>query len=175
MEWWLEAELRQLMVDALEMDSERFARSPRVMETEEEWLKEVASSMMEYKGSTVIKRTRKVVGDGMDMNSNIYQEMNYIEWMEAELRQLMVDAKMIAKVMEGAEVIEESVVGLESQYEYLNHHDRVHTPLPGPATITEKGVEHSQVIGVSFTKGNDCDEAGSWRKVWWGWRARMSI
>jgi hypothetical protein len=37
------------LVDALEMDSERFAKSARVMEMEEEWLKEVASSMMDYK------------------------------------------------------------------------------------------------------------------------------
>ena len=80
-------------------------------------------------------------------------------WLEAELRQLRVDAKMIAQVMEEAEVMEESVVGLESQYEYLNHHGRVHTPLLGPATITEKGVEQGQVIGVSYTEGNDCDEA----------------
>ena len=43
--------------------------------------------------------------------------------------------------------MEESVVGLESQNEYLNHHGREHTPLPGPATITEKGVEQDQIVG----------------------------
>ena len=68
-----------------------------------------------------------MVGEEMDMNINIYQEMEYTVWLEAELRLLRVDEKMIAKVMEGAEVMEESVVGLESQYEYLNHHGRVHT------------------------------------------------
>ena len=52
-----------------------------------------------------------------------------------------------------------SVVGSESQFEYLHHHGRVHTLLPGPVTITEKGVEQGQVIGVFFTEGNDCDEA----------------
>ena len=109
------------LVFAQGMDSERFAESARVMEMEEEWLKEVASSMMEYKEPTVIKETRRMVGEVMDMNTNIYQEMDYMEWLEAGLRQLRVDAKMIAKVVEEAEVMEESVVGLESQYEYLNH------------------------------------------------------
>jgi hypothetical protein len=98
------------------------------MEMEEKWLEEVASSMMEVKEPTVIKETRKMVGDEMDMNINIYQEMEY-------------------------------TMCLESQYEYLNHHGRVQTPLLGPATITEKGVEQGQVIGVSFSEGNDCDEA----------------
>ena len=36
-----------------------------------------------------------------------------------------------------AEVMEESVVGLESQIEYLHHHVKEHTPLPGPTTIIE--------------------------------------
>jgi hypothetical protein len=45
-----------------------------------------------------------------------------------------------------AGVVEESVVGLESHNEYLNHHGREHTTLPRPATITEKGVEQGQVI-----------------------------
>jgi hypothetical protein len=147
------------VIDAIGMDSERFARSARVMEVEEKWLEEMASSMMEVKEPTVIKETRKMVGEEMDMNINIYQEMEYTVWLEAELRLLRVDEKMIAKVMEGAEVMEESVVGLESQYEYVNHHGRVHTPLLGPATITEKGVEQGQVIGVSFTEESDCDEA----------------
>ena len=43
------------------------------MEMEEEWLKEVASSMMEYKEPTVIKETRRMVEEVMDMNTNIYQ------------------------------------------------------------------------------------------------------
>ena len=45
------------------------------------------------------------------------------------------------------------MVGLESHNMYLNHHGRVHTPLPGPAIITEKGVEQGQVIGLYFTGG----------------------
>ena len=47
------------------------------------------------------------------------------------------------------------MVGLESHKEYLNHHGREHTLLPGPATITEKGVEQGQVIGLFFTEGSD--------------------
>jgi hypothetical protein len=93
--------------------------------------------------------------DGIDMNTNIYLELDSMEWLEAELRHLMIDAKTIAKVMEEAEVMEESVVGLESKYVYLNHHGRVHSPLPGPAIITKKGVEMGQVIGLYFTGGNN--------------------
>ena len=143
------------VLEAVGMDSGKLARSTRVMEMEEEWLEEITSSMMEVKEPIVIKETRKMVREERGMNINIYQEMEYTVWLESELRLLRVEEKMIAKVMEGAEVMEESVVGLESQYGYLNHHGRVHTPLLGPATITEKGVEQGQVIGVSFTGGND--------------------
>jgi hypothetical protein len=38
---------------------------------------------------------------------------------------------------------------------YLNHHGSVHTLLPGLATITEKGVEQGQVIGLYFTEGRN--------------------
>jgi hypothetical protein len=70
--------------------------------------------------------------------------------------------------MEDTEVMEESVVGLESKYVYLNHHGRVHTPLPGPAIITEKGVEQGQVIGLYFTGGRIDRRAGSIDLDWSG-------
>ena len=38
---------------------------------------------------------------------------------------------------------------------YPHHHGRVHTLLPGPVTITEKGVEQGQVIWVHLAEGND--------------------
>ena len=52
-----------------------------------------------------------------------------------------------------AEVMEESVVGLESQIEYLHHHGKEHTPLPGPTTIIENDMELGQVIGLQITDG----------------------
>ena len=48
------------LVDALEMDSERFAKSGKVMEVEEEWLTGVAINMMEYNVFTAIKETRRL-------------------------------------------------------------------------------------------------------------------
>ena len=36
---------------------------------------------------------------------------------------------------------EESVVEVERQPVYPHHHGRVHTLMPGPVTITEKGVD----------------------------------
>ena len=51
--------------------------------------------------------------------------------------------------------MEESVVGLKSHIEYLHHYGRVHKPLPGPVTITEKGVEQGQVIGLHLTGEKD--------------------
>ena len=65
----------------------------------------------------------------------------------SELNDIRVDTKTIARVKDEVKVMEESVVGVERQPVYPHHHGRVHTPLPGPVTITEKGVEQGQVIG----------------------------
>ena len=48
------------LVDTLEIDSERFARSAKVMEVEEDWLTEVFSRMMEHKSITVIKESTRM-------------------------------------------------------------------------------------------------------------------
>ena len=45
------------------------------------------------------------------------------------------------------------MVGLESQIEYLHHHGKEHTPLPGPTTIIENDMELGQVIGLQITEG----------------------
>ena len=158
------------LVDALEMDSERFAKSEKVMEVEEEWLTGVAINMMEYNVFTAVKETRRLGEDydEIDMNTNIYLELDYMEWLETELRHLKIDAKTIAKVLEEVEVMVESVVGLESKHVYLNHHGRVHTPLPGPAIITEKGVELGQVIGLYFTDGKNDRRTDSIELDWSG-------
>ena len=72
------------LVDALEMDSERFAKSEKVMEVEEEWLTGVAINMMEYNVFTAVKETRRLGEDydEIDMNTNIYLELDYMEWLE---------------------------------------------------------------------------------------------
>jgi hypothetical protein len=44
---------------------------------------------------------------------------------------------------------------VERQSVYPHHHGRVHTLLPGPVTITIKGVKQGQVIGLYSTDGND--------------------
>jgi hypothetical protein len=92
----------------------------------------------------------------MDVDKVYIQEMDmeavmYMETEEGGVEVMEIDARTIASVREEAEVMEESVVGLESQSEYPQHHGRVHTPLPGPATITENGVELGQVIGLHLT------------------------
>ena len=48
------------LVDTLEIDRERFARSAKVMEVEEDWLTEVFSRMMEHKSITVIKESTRM-------------------------------------------------------------------------------------------------------------------
>jgi hypothetical protein len=48
-----------------------------------------------------------------------------------------------------------SVVGVESLNEYPHHCGGGHTPLLGPATIPENGVELGWVIGLQPTEGND--------------------
>ena len=49
----------------------------------------------------------------------------------------------------------ESVVGVEKQTVYPPHWSSVHTPLPRPATIPEKGLELDCVIGCHITEGQD--------------------
>ena len=78
-----------------------------------------------------------------------------MEWLLSELNDIRVDTKTIARVKDEVKVMEESVVGVEKQPVYPHHHGRVHTPLPGPVTITEKGVEKGQVIGLYPTEGNN--------------------
>ena len=78
------------LIDTLEMDNKRFAKSTKVMEVEEEWLKDVASSMMEPQGITVTKETGRL----------------------GELSHLRIDGKTIAKVMEDAKVREEKCGGV---------------------------------------------------------------
>ena len=46
-----------------------------------------------------------------------------------------------------------SVVGVESYYDYPHHCGGGHTPLLGPATIPENGVELGLVIGLQPTEG----------------------
>ena len=48
-----------------------------------------------------------------------------------------------------------SVVGMERQNVYPHCCSSVHTPLPRPATIHEKGVELGCVIGGHITVGQD--------------------
>ena len=47
-----------------------------------------------------------------------------------------------------------SVVGVESLIEYPHHCGEGHTPLLGPATIPENGVDLGWVIGLQPTEGN---------------------
>ena len=91
----------------------------------------------------------------MDMDKVYNQAMDtedvmYMEPKEGGMGVMEIEARTIVRVKEDAKVMEESVVGLESQREYLHHHGRVHTPVPGPATITKKGVEPGQVIGLNL-------------------------
>ena len=74
--------------------------------------------MMEYNVFTAVKEARRLGEDydEIDMNTNIYLELDYMEWLETELRHLKIDAKTIAKVLEEVEVMVESVVGLESKH-----------------------------------------------------------
>ena len=44
-----------------------------------------------------------------------------------------------------------SVMGMVSHFEEPDHHGGAHTPLLGPATITEKGVGLGQVVGLQTT------------------------
>ena len=49
------------------------------------------------------------------------------------------------------------MVTLVSRYEDPAHHGGVHTPLLGPATITEKGVEQGLVVGLHTIEDNQQD------------------
>jgi hypothetical protein len=75
--------------------------------------------------------------------------------MEMEVQDIEIMINEMMETEDYAKVMEESVVWLESHMEYLHHHVRVHTPLPGPVTITEKGVELDCVIGLHITGGHD--------------------
>ena len=66
------------------------------MEVEEDWLTEVASRMMEHKSITVIKESRRMGEEVIEINTNIYQEFEYMEWLKTELFHLRIDAKTIA-------------------------------------------------------------------------------
>ena len=88
------------------------------------------------------------------IETEVYVEYNFRDWLVSDLNDMRVDDRMIAMVKDDARIREESVVEAERQPVYPYHHGRVQTPLPGPVTITEKGVEQGQVIGVHPTKGN---------------------
>ena len=70
-----------------------------------------------------------------------------MDWLKAELEEMGIETEMIVRVGEEANVMEESVVELESRYEDPNH-GRMYTPLLVPSTITKKGVELGLVIGL---------------------------
>ena len=84
---------------------------------------------------------------GVVYMDDVYVEYNFIEWLLSESNDMRMEAKMIARVKDEVKVREESLEGVERQSVDPHHHGRVHTPLPGPVTITEKGVEQGQVIG----------------------------
>ena len=122
--------------------------------------------MMESQVITENKEAARVGEE--DVNIAVYLEFKYMEYLKAELSNMGIDARMIARVEEEAKVREESVVELESHYEYPNRQGRVHTPLPGPAIITEKGVEQGQVIGLYFSGGINGRRAGNIDMNWSG-------
>ena len=68
------------------------------------------------------------------------EDVMYMEPEEGGVEVMKMNDSTVVSLGMDTEVMEESVVGLESHVEYLQHHGRVHTPLPGPATITKNGV-----------------------------------
>ena len=69
------------------------------------------------------------------------EDVMYMQPKEGGVEVMKMNDSTVVSIGIDTEVMEESVMGLESQSEYLHHHGRLHTPLPGPATIIEKGVE----------------------------------
>ena len=145
----------------------RYARSTKVMVEEEgEGLMDTVSRMVEVQ--SVSRRMESMEMCKEDVINEVYLEYKYMEWLKSELRDIGIDVRNITSVEEDAKIMEESVVGLESQCVYLNHHGRVHTPLPGPAIITEKGVEQGQVIGLYCTGELNGRRAGNIELDWSG-------
>ena len=133
--------------DTLLKLNDTLARSEKNLAAEERWLDGIVAG-----GDATRDTVNSTVGSGGVEDVQEYFvnniEGDYMIWLKAELVEVGVEAEMIAKMETGAEIIEESMVGLESLVEDSNHHGRVHTPLLGTSTITEKGVEKGLVIGL---------------------------
>ena len=111
---------------------------------EEEWLMETSGRMMDdrsvhYNMESVNGQMGGRCKDDF-IETEVYMEFNFIDWLVVDLKDMGVEDRMIAMVRNEARIREESVVVVERQPVYPHHHGRVHTPLPGPVTIFEKGV-----------------------------------
>ena len=98
MELWMK-EVDEI-IQTLELDNERYTRSTEVMG--EEWLKDMVNRMVEPQAVT---NNREAVGVGEeDINIDVYLEFKVMEWLKAELSNMRIDARTIARVEDDAKV-----------------------------------------------------------------------
>jgi hypothetical protein len=116
-----------------------------VMEVDEECIQTEDSMYMEPEdGAVEVLKVMEVDGDSI--HARMEEDIMHVEPEEGAMEVMMIEDKTAVSLEIDAEVMEESVVGLESQVEYLHHHCKEHTLLPGPATIIENDMELGQVI-----------------------------
>ena len=98
---------------------------------------------------------------------DVNKELDFMEWLLDELRDMVVEDEVIAMVMgemrnTQATIEEESVPEVERQIAYPHHYGIVHTPLLRPATIPEKGVELGCEIGLHTAGGQEAGMKSPW-------------